>query len=71
MYYWVFNPGTVVLVLHPSYKDLIAAEDKKSPMSDISIVEKLKESGISISRRTVTKYREAESIPSSRERRAY
>jgi RNA polymerase sigma-54 factor len=52
-------------------KDLIAQEDKKSPMSDISIVEKLEESGIHISRRTVTKYREAESIPSSRERRAY
>lgn len=52
-------------------KDLIASEDKQSPLSDISIVRKLAESGIKISRRTVTKYREAENIPSSRERRSY
>lgn len=52
-------------------KDLIAAEDKRNPLSDIGIVEKLAESGIEISRRTVTKYREAEKIPSSRERRSY
>ncbi|HLU46514.1 MAG TPA: RNA polymerase factor sigma-54 [Planctomycetota bacterium] len=52
-------------------KDLIANEDKTNPLSDISIVRKLAESGIKISRRTVTKYREAEAIPSSRERRSY
>lgn len=52
-------------------KDLIANEDKSNPLSDISIVRKLAESGIKISRRTVTKYREAEAIPSSRERRSY
>ncbi|MCZ6794159.1 MAG: RNA polymerase factor sigma-54 [Planctomycetota bacterium] len=52
-------------------KDLIAQEDKTSPLSDIRIVRKLEESGIKISRRTVTKYREAETIPSSRERRSY
>ena len=52
-------------------KELIAEEDKSGPLSDIAIVKKLKKSGISISRRTVTKYREAENIPSSRERRVY
>jgi len=52
-------------------KDLIANEDKSSPLSDIDIVRKLAESNINISRRTVTKYREAESIASSRERRSY
>ncbi len=52
-------------------KDFVAQEDKKSPLSDIDIVRKLEESGIQISRRTVTKYREAEGIPSSRQRRAY
>ena len=52
-------------------KDFIAAEDKDRPLSDIAIVRKLEEVGISISRRTVTKYREAEAIPSSRERREY
>jgi len=52
-------------------KDLIAQEDQQSPLSDIDIVKRLEESDIRISRRTVTKYREAESIPSSRQRRAY
>ncbi|MBI4605776.1 MAG: RNA polymerase factor sigma-54 [Planctomycetes bacterium] len=52
-------------------KDFIAGEDKSNPLSDIDIVKKLSESSIKISRRTVTKYREAESIPSSRERRSY
>ena len=52
-------------------KKLIEAEDKKSPLSDIDIVKRLETNGIKISRRTVTKYREAENIPSSRQRRAY
>jgi RNA polymerase sigma-54 factor len=52
-------------------KQLIAEESKANPLSDIAIVNKLAESGLRISRRTVTKYREAESIPSSRERRSY
>ena len=52
-------------------KDFIAEENKDRPLSDIAIVRKLEEVGISISRRTVTKYREAEAIPSSRERREY
>ena len=52
-------------------RDLVQSEDAKNPLSDIDIVEKLSLSGIHISRRTVTKYREAESIPSSRQRRAY
>jgi RNA polymerase sigma-54 factor len=52
-------------------KDLIANEDKANPLSDIDIVNKLAEADIKISRRTVTKYREAESIASSRERRSY
>ncbi len=52
-------------------KDLIASEDKRNPFSDIDIVKKLEGYDIKISRRTVTKYREAENIPSSRQRRAY
>ena len=52
-------------------KNFIGEEDKDSPLSDVAIVEKLKGVGIKISRRTVTKYREAEAIPSSRERREY
>ena len=50
-------------------KQLIDAEVAKSVLSDDTIVEKLKESGIDIARRTVAKYREAMRIPSSVQRR--
>lgn len=52
-------------------KDLVEKENKQKPLSDIEIVRKLEGHGIKISRRTVTKYREAEGIPSSRQRRAF
>ncbi|MFN0057054.1 MAG: RNA polymerase factor sigma-54 [Planctomycetota bacterium] len=52
-------------------KDLLAKEDTRKPMSDSKIVKLLSKGGINISRRTVTKYREAERIPSSRERRQF
>jgi len=51
--------------------DVIEKEDKHSPLSDEEIVAKLKEKGMNISRRTVTKYRKQLSIPSSRQRREY
>ena len=50
-------------------KQLIDAEDGRGVLSDDSIVEKLRESGIDIARRTVAKYREAMRIPSSIRRR--
>jgi RNA polymerase sigma-54 factor len=53
-------------------KDLIKDEDKDNPFSDLFIANKLADDfKINISRRTVTKYREAEGIASSRERRVY
>ncbi len=52
-------------------KDLIGDEDSRRPLSDAKIVDLLAQDGIHISRRTVTKYREAEGIPSSRERRQF
>lgn len=52
-------------------KKLIEDEDRRRPLSDSKIVTLLGREGIHISRRTVTKYREAENIPSSRERRSY
>ena len=51
-------------------KKLISSEDPKKPLSDNKITNLLKIEGISIARRTVTKYREALNIPSSSERRA-
>lgn len=51
--------------------DIIASEDKRRPYSDSKVARILRERGFSIARRTVTKYREQEGIPSSRLRRSY
>jgi len=51
--------------------DIINNEDKRHPLSDEQIARKLREQGIDIARRTVTKYREAMNIPSSRKRKQY
>ena len=50
-------------------KQLIDAENPAAILSDDTIVERLREAGIDIARRTVAKYREAMRIPSSVQRR--
>jgi RNA polymerase sigma-54 factor len=50
-------------------KEIVAEENPKKPFSDQKIVELLKKRGISIARRTVTKYREMIGIRSSSERK--
>ena len=50
-------------------KQLIEAESAGDVLSDDTIVEKLREAGVDIARRTVAKYREAMRIPSSVQRR--
>jgi RNA polymerase sigma-54 factor len=50
-------------------KQLIDTETAEDVLSDDTIVEKLREAGIAIARRTVAKYREAMRIPSSVQRR--
>jgi RNA polymerase sigma-54 factor len=50
-------------------KQLIDGEGTASILSDDTIVEKLRDAGIDIARRTVAKYREAMRIPSSVQRR--
>ncbi len=52
-------------------KELIEKEDEKKPLSDQKITNILKEKGISISRRTVAKYRDELNIPSSTMRKRY
>jgi RNA polymerase sigma-54 factor len=52
-------------------RDIIDNEDKKSPLSDEQVAEVLKKEGLDIARRTVTKYRKALKIPSSRQRRVW
>ncbi len=52
-------------------KNFIAKEDPKKPLSDNKLTNLLNEQGINVARRTVAKYREAQSIPSSHDRKAY
>ncbi|WP_449314224.1 RNA polymerase factor sigma-54 [Roseiconus nitratireducens] len=50
-------------------QELIDNEDKSDPLSDEGLVKKLAESGMTVARRTVTKYRKRMGIPSSRQRK--
>jgi RNA polymerase sigma-54 factor len=50
-------------------QELIDGEDKQHPKSDEQLVKDLADAGITVARRTVTKYRKAMNIPSSRQRR--
>jgi RNA polymerase sigma-54 factor len=50
-------------------RQLIDNESTVNVLSDDTIVEKLRDAGIDIARRTVAKYREAMRIPSSVQRR--
>ncbi|MEZ6087928.1 MAG: RNA polymerase factor sigma-54 [Pirellulaceae bacterium] len=50
-------------------QEVIDNEDKSKPLSDEDIVKELKNFGMTVARRTVTKYRKKMGIPSSRQRR--
>jgi RNA polymerase sigma-54 factor len=50
-------------------QEIIDHEDKQHPLSDEALVKELDKHGFQIKRRTVTKYRKAMDIPSSRQRR--
>ncbi len=50
-------------------QEIVDNENKTKPLSDDALVEALAGHGITVARRTVTKYRKAMGIPSSRQRR--
>lgn len=50
-------------------KKLVAAENRRKPLSDSKIASILCDQGINVARRTVAKYREAMAIPPSNERK--
>ncbi len=50
-------------------QEIVDQEPKDAPYSDDDLVDELAKQGITVARRTVTKYRKAMSIPSSRQRR--
>ena len=52
-------------------KEIVDEEDKSQPLSDDALVEELAKHGYQLARRTVTKYRKAMNIPSSRQRREF
>ena len=52
-------------------KKIIDEENKRKPLSDQKIADMLKDQGINIARRTVTKYREAQGIAATPMRKSY
>jgi RNA polymerase sigma-54 factor len=52
-------------------QEIIDKEDKQHPLSDEQLVQAMAAQGITVARRTVTKYRKAMAIPSSRQRRSW
>lgn len=63
--------GTSSTSIKKLIKDKIKTENKYKPLSDEKIAKILKEEGINIARRTVTKYREELNILSSSKRKQY
>ncbi len=58
-------------VIRIKLREIVDAEDKRNPLSDDALVEELAKHGYKLARRTITKYRKAMDIPSSRQRREY
>ena len=52
-------------------KAIIDDEDRHNPLNDDEIVEKLREQGIELARRTVAKYRKILNIPTARQRKEF
>jgi RNA polymerase sigma-54 factor len=76
---YFFTPGIKTAegteVSNKTVKDMIANmvanEDLDKPLSDQEIMERLKERGINIARRTIAKYRLVLRIPPSHMRKSY
>jgi RNA polymerase sigma-54 factor len=58
-------------IIRLKLKEIVDKEDKNDPLSDDALVDELAKQGYHLARRTITKYRKALQIPSSRQRRAY
>jgi RNA polymerase sigma-54 factor len=58
-------------VIRIKLQEIIDKEDKQHPWSDDDLVDRLKEHGLTVARRTITKYRKKMNIPSSRQRREW
>ena len=56
-------------IIRIKLQELIDQENKAKPHSDDELVRRLKEAGMTVARRTITKYRKKMGIPSSRQRK--
>ena len=56
-------------VVRIKLQEIVDKEDKSKPFSDDALVKELAKHGVKVARRTVTKYRKAMDIPSSRQRK--
>ena len=65
------GPGLTAAGIQDAMEEIIKSEDKRKPYSDRLLAEKLAERGISISRRTVAKYREERGIGDASSRKEY
>jgi len=61
--------GTSLLIVKRKGKKYIETEDQRNPLTDEKIAQMLKDEGISVTRRSITKYREDLKIPSTHQRR--
>lgn len=68
----ITNPGGIAhsaTAIQARIREIIGGEEPSSPLSDGAIAQELARQGISVARRTIAKYREAMSIPSTRDRK--
>ena len=56
-------------IIRIKLQEIVDREDKSNPLSDDDLVLALKSQGLTVARRTITKYRQKMNIPSSRQRR--
>ena len=56
-------------IIRIKLQEVVDNEDKTNPFSDDELVVELKKHGLTVARRTITKYRQKMDIPSSRQRR--
>ena len=56
-------------VIKRALQNIINSENKKSPFNDDTLVEKLKDKGYKLARRTVAKYRDQLGVPVARLRK--
>ena len=71
---WVYHRGQKVAewdIVRLKLKELVDNEDKSDPLSDDALVDEMAKLGYTLARRTVTKYRKALNIPSSRQRKQF